>query len=61
MPQVFVPTYLGSDMKMLKLSSIADYETLPITKWKIKQPNPDDVIRENPMMTGKVEKNKFYF
>lgn len=45
---------------MLKLSSIADYETLPITKWKIKQPNPDDVIRENPMMTGKVEKNKLF-
>lgn len=52
--QVFVPTYFGSEMKMLKLSNMEDYEALPMTKWKIKQPNPDDVNRENPMMTGEV-------
>lgn len=41
-------------MKLLKLFSVEDYEALPMTKWKIKQPNPDDVNRENPMMTGTV-------
>lgn len=39
-------------MKMLKLFDIDDYEKLPQTKWKIKQPNPDDEHRENPMLTG---------
>lgn len=50
-------------MKMLSLSNMEDYEKLPLTKWKIKQPNSDDLSREDVMtMTGwRVRiKNKFY-
>lgn len=39
---------------MLKLHDMKDYEKLPVTKWKIKQPDSDDVSRENPLMTGDV-------
>lgn len=37
---------------MVKLLDFDDYEKLPLTKWNIKQPNADDVHRENPMLTG---------
>jgi hypothetical protein len=37
---------------MLRLYDFDDYEQLPLTRWNIKQPNPDDERRENPMMTG---------
>jgi 5-formyltetrahydrofolate cyclo-ligase len=50
--KIFVPTYSGQEMKMLRLYDYDDYEKLPLTKWNIKQPNPDDERRENPMMTG---------
>lgn len=50
--KVFVPTYSGSEMKMVKLYDISDYEKLPLTKWNIKQPSADDLHRENPMLTG---------
>lgn len=47
-----MPTYAGKEMKMVKLLDFDDYEKLPLTKWNIKQPNADDVHRENPMLTG---------
>lgn len=50
--QVFVPTYSGSEMKMLSISDMEDYEKLPVTKWKIKQPNLHDERRENPMTSA---------
>lgn len=39
-------------MNMVQLKSWADYETLPETKWKIKQPADDD-IRAEALDTGK--------
>lgn len=38
-------------MCMLKISDLEDFEKLPLTKWKIKQPNPDE-SRENANETG---------
>lgn len=37
---------------MVRLSDFDDYEKLPLTKWKIKQPNANDAHREDPMVTG---------
>jgi len=53
--EVFVPTYAGREMIMLKLYDFDDYEKLPLTKWNIKQPNADDVHRENPMLTDPLD------
>lgn len=47
----FVPRYEGDDMKMLALHSMEDYNTLPLTKWNIKQPE-SAVGRENALETG---------
>ncbi|XP_017886265.1 5-formyltetrahydrofolate cyclo-ligase [Ceratina calcarata] len=49
--EVFVPTYKGGEMKMVKLLSIEDYEKLPLTKWNIKQPKFNE-SRENPLENG---------
>ncbi|XP_012222155.1 5-formyltetrahydrofolate cyclo-ligase isoform X2 [Linepithema humile] len=48
--EAFVPQYRGKNMEMVKLKSIEDYETLPLTKWNIKQPNIVD-CRENALET----------
>ena len=34
----FIPRYVGPNMDMLQLYSMEDYASLPLTKWKIKQP-----------------------
>lgn len=50
--EAFVPQYRGKTMEMVKLRSIEDYETLPLTKWNIKQPSTTE-CRENALETGK--------
>ena len=47
----FIPQYIGPRMNMLKLNSMEDYETLPKTKWNIKQPAEGDK-REDALLTG---------
>lgn len=49
---VFVPKYKGKTMMMVKLHSLEDYESLPLTKWNIKQ--PADNNREDAIATGKL-------
>lgn len=45
---VFVPTYSGDVMEMVRLKNWDDYDNLPLTKWNIKQPELDN-IRENAL------------
>ena len=47
----FIPHYIGPVMKMVELGSMADYETLPVTPWNIKQPADDD-DRADALETG---------
>ena len=49
--EVFVPTYQGKQMEMVKLFSMEDYEKLPLTKWNIKQPDYNEP-RENALECG---------
>ncbi|XP_055320216.1 5-formyltetrahydrofolate cyclo-ligase [Sitodiplosis mosellana] len=49
--EVFVPSYSGNSMVMLKIKDMNDFESLPLTKWNIPQPN-DDGTRENAVETG---------
>lgn len=49
--QIFVPRYRGNVMQMVKLESLQDWETLPLTKWLIRQPSVHDV-RDDAMETG---------
>lgn len=49
--ECFIPQYIGPNMKMVKLESWKDYQDLPETKWKIKQPADDD-IRPDALDTG---------
>ncbi|XP_030388002.1 5-formyltetrahydrofolate cyclo-ligase [Scaptodrosophila lebanonensis] len=48
---VFVPTYQGPKMKMVRLRNMEEYEDLPLTKWNIKQPNFKE-SREDAMTNG---------
>ncbi|XP_050293751.1 5-formyltetrahydrofolate cyclo-ligase-like [Anthonomus grandis grandis] len=49
--ECFVPRYCKAGMQMVKLRSMEDWETLPLTKWNIKQPLLKDV-REDAIETG---------
>ncbi|KAM9860421.1 5-formyltetrahydrofolate cyclo-ligase isoform 2-T2 [Aulostomus maculatus] len=51
----FIPRYRsgGSNhMDMLKLNSLQDMETLPLTSWNIHQPAEDDDSREEALAAG---------
>ncbi|XP_034652115.1 5-formyltetrahydrofolate cyclo-ligase [Drosophila subobscura] len=48
---VFVPSYEGASMKMVRLRGMEEYENLPLTKWNIKQPDFKD-NREDAMTNG---------
>ncbi|XP_028294292.1 5-formyltetrahydrofolate cyclo-ligase isoform X2 [Gouania willdenowi] len=51
----FIPRYEGSGsshMDMLKLHSMEDVETLPLTSWNIQQPADDDHSREEALSGG---------
>lgn len=50
--EAFIPQYRGKTMEMVKLRTMEDYETLPLTKWNIKQPSTTE-CRENALETGK--------
>lgn len=49
----FIPRYdsSSSHMDMLKLNSLQDMETLPLTSWNIQQPAGDDNSREEALTT----------
>ncbi|XP_023290057.1 5-formyltetrahydrofolate cyclo-ligase isoform X2 [Orussus abietinus] len=49
--EAFVPRYRGKVMEMVKLHSMEDFESLPLTKWNIKQPHFRD-DRENALQGG---------
>ncbi|XP_054626669.1 5,10-methenyltetrahydrofolate synthetase (5-formyltetrahydrofolate cyclo-ligase) [Dunckerocampus dactyliophorus] len=50
----FIPRYEhGSNhMDMLKLNSLQDMATLPVTSWNIQQPDQDDHSREEALAAG---------
>ncbi|XP_041842884.1 5,10-methenyltetrahydrofolate synthetase (5-formyltetrahydrofolate cyclo-ligase) [Melanotaenia boesemani] len=50
----FIPRYElnSSHMDMLKLNSLQDMETLPLTSWNIRQPAEDDHSREEALASG---------
>ncbi|XP_030580068.1 5-formyltetrahydrofolate cyclo-ligase [Archocentrus centrarchus] len=50
----FIPRYESTSrhMDMLKLSSLQDMETLPLTSWNIRQPAKNDSSREEALASG---------
>lgn len=50
----FIPRYESNSnhMDMLKLNSLQDMETLPLTSWNIRQPAADDNSRDEALATG---------
>ena len=43
---VFIPRYSSTSMEMVRVYSLEDLDSLPMTKWKIQQPALDDTTRE---------------
>ena len=52
----YIPQYIGDTMHMLRLQSWEDFQALPETSWKIKQPLEGD-LRENALESGKSNKS----
>lgn len=54
----FIPRYEtnSNHMDMLKLHSLNDIETLPLTSWDIRQPAENDSSREEALATGSQQK-----
>ncbi|XP_044177566.1 5-formyltetrahydrofolate cyclo-ligase-like isoform X5 [Acropora millepora] len=50
----FVPRYIGSNMDMVKLDSMEDFFSLPLTSWNIRQPAEDDE-REEALISGGID------
>ncbi|KAL2088992.1 hypothetical protein ACEWY4_015891 [Coilia grayii] len=50
----FIPKYLtnSNHMDMLRLTSLEDMNTLPLTSWNIRQPGDDDNQREEALDSG---------
>jgi 5-formyltetrahydrofolate cyclo-ligase len=44
--QIFIPRYNSISMDMVRIYSLDDLDSLPMTKWNIRQPNFDDKNRE---------------
>lgn len=43
---VFIPRYSPTSMVMVRIYSLDDLDSLPMTKWNIRQPDLDDTSRE---------------
>ncbi|CAF1163245.1 unnamed protein product [Adineta steineri] len=43
---VFIPRYSSTSMDMVRVHSLDDLDSLPMTKWNIRQPSLDDIDRE---------------
>ncbi|CAF0999863.1 unnamed protein product [Adineta steineri] len=43
---VFIPRYSLTSMDMVRVHSLDDLDSLPMTKWNIRQPSLDDIDRE---------------
>ncbi|GBM43334.1 5-formyltetrahydrofolate cyclo-ligase [Araneus ventricosus] len=52
--ECFIPRYdsKSTAMDMVKLNSLQDYESLPVTSWNIKQPNYSDTNLQDALTTG---------
>lgn len=44
--RVYIPRYSSTSMDMVRIASLDDLDSLPVTKWKIRQPSLDDTNRE---------------
>lgn len=55
----FIPRYEmnTNHMDMLKLNSLDEMETLPLTSWNIRQPAENDSSREEALATGSQQKH----
>lgn len=53
----FIPKYYSgsNNMDMVKLDSLQEMETLPLTSWNIRQPAEDDNSREEALAGGGVD------